>query len=91
MVAPRYHVGSFDDDASYIMAAKALLAGRGLTDHLPSGAVMVGLYPPGYSALLVPLLWVFGDGYLSLRVLSVACFAALFPLTWYYLGRRRLA
>ena len=51
---------------------------------------MVGLYPPGYSALLVPLLWIFGNGFLALRVLSVACYAALFPLTWHYLGRRRI-
>src|ERR1017187_5299970 len=57
LVARHYHVGSFDDDASYILAAKAILAGHGLTSHLASGEVMVGLYPPGYSALLVPLLW----------------------------------
>jgi hypothetical protein len=90
VVAPHYHVGSFDDDASYILAAKAMLAGQGLTSHLVSGEIMVGLYPPGYSALLVPLLWIFGNGFLALRVLSVACYAALFPLTWLYLGRRRI-
>jgi hypothetical protein len=91
VVAPHYHVGSFDDDASYILAAKAILAGHGLTAHLSSGEVMVGLYPPGYSALLVPLLWIFGHGFLALRALSVVCYGALFPLTWQYLGRRRLA
>jgi hypothetical protein len=89
-VAPRYHVGSFDDDASYIMAARALLAGRGLSDVLPSGVVLVGLYPPGYALLLVPVLWLFGNGDAALRGLSVACFAACFPLTWVYLGRRRV-
>jgi hypothetical protein len=91
LVAPHYHVGSFDDDASYILAAKAILAGHGLTSPLASGQVMVGLYPPGYSALLVPLLGIFGQGFLALRALSVVCYAALFPLTWHYLGRRRLA
>jgi hypothetical protein len=90
VVAPHYHVGSFDDDASYILAAKALLAGHGLTAPLASGEVMVGLYPPGYPALLVPLLWLFGPGFVALRLLSGACFAALFPLTWHYLGRRGL-
>ncbi len=90
VVAPHYHVGSFDDDAGYILAAKALLAGHGLTAHLASGEVMVGLYPPGYSALLVPLLWIFGNGFVALRVLSIVCYAALFPLTWYYLDRRGL-
>jgi hypothetical protein len=91
VVAPHYHVGSFDDDASYILTAKAILAGHGLTSHLASGEVMVGLYPPGYSALLVPLLWIFGHGFLALRALSLACYGVLFPLTWHYLGRRRVA
>ena len=31
LVAPHYFVGSFDDDAGYILAARALLAGHGLT------------------------------------------------------------
>ena len=55
LVAPHYFVGSFDDDASYILAAKALLTGQGLTWHLLNGATVVaGSFPPGYSALLVP-------------------------------------
>jgi len=28
VVAPRYHFGSFDDDASYVLVAKALAAGE---------------------------------------------------------------
>lgn len=91
LVAPHYHVGSFDDDASYILTAKALLAGRGLTGHLASGQVVVGLYPPGYSALLAPLLWVWPHTYLPLRLLSVASYSALFPLTWRYLGRHGIS
>lgn len=90
LVAPHYHVGSFDDDASYILAAKALLAGHGLTGHLTSGEVVVGLYPPGYSALIAPLLWIWPHSSIPLRALSSACFAALFPLMWVWLGRRRI-
>jgi hypothetical protein len=90
VVARHYHVGSFDDDASYILTAKAILAGHGLTGRLATGAVVVGLYPPGYAALLAPLVWVFGQADLVLRALSVLCYAALFPLTWCYLARRRL-
>jgi hypothetical protein len=91
LIAPRYHVGSFDDDASYILAAKALLAGQGLTGHLASGEVVVGLYPPGYSALLAPLVWLWPHSFAPLRLLSTVCFAAVFPLLWIYLGRHRVS
>lgn len=88
LIAPHYFVGSFDDDASYILSAKALLAGQGLTGHIGSGAVVVGVYPPGFPALLAPFLWLWPHTFLPLRLLSVACYAAVFPLTWVYLRRR---
>jgi hypothetical protein len=88
LVAPHYHVGSFDDDASYILTAKALLAGHGLNGTVTSGQTISGLYPPGYPALLVPLLWLWPHTFAPMRLLSVLCFAALFPLTWTYLRRR---
>jgi hypothetical protein len=91
VVARHYFVGSFDDDASYIMAAKSLGAGHGLSATLPSGAVLAGAYPPGYPALLVPLASLWPNTFAPMRLLSVACFAALFPLTWAYLSRRRLS
>ena len=88
LVAPHYFVGSFDDDASYILTAKGLLSGAGLTGRLPSGETVVGLYPPGYSALLVPLVWLWPHSFVPLRLLSTVCFAAVFPLTWLLLRRR---
>ncbi len=90
LVAPRYHVGSFDDDASYILTARALLAGQALTGHVASGETVVSLYAPGYSALLVPLVWLWPHSFIPLRVLSALSYAAVFPLTWVFLGRRRL-
>lgn len=88
LVATHYFVGSFDDDASYILSAKALLAGQGLAGHITSGAVVAGVYPPGYPAVLTPLVWLWPHSFVPLRVLSGLCFAALFPLTWVYLRRR---
>ncbi len=88
LVASHYFVGSFDDDAGYILTAKALVAGGGLTTRLPTGEVIAGLYPPGYSALLAPLVWLWPHSFVPLRLLSTACFAALFPLFWVYLGRK---
>ena len=90
LVAPHYFVGSFDDDSGYILAAKALLAGHGLTWLMPNGATVGGSYPPGYSVLLAPLLWIWPHTYVPLRLLSVVCYAGIFPLTWIYLGRRRV-
>lgn len=90
LVAPHYFVGSFDDDSGYILAARALLAGHGLSWLMPNGATVGGSYPPGYPVLLVPFLWIWPHTYVPLRLVSVLCYAAIFPLTWVYLGRRRV-
>lgn len=90
LVAPHYFVGSFDDDSSYIMSARAIAAGHGLTHHVASGDIVAGSYPPGYPSLLAPLVKAFPGTFVPLRLLSVVCFAALFPLTWVYLHRRRV-
>jgi hypothetical protein len=90
LVAPHYFVGSFDDDAGYLLAARALLAGDGLTAHLANTTTVAGSYPPGYSALLAPLLWIWPHTFVPLRLLSTVCYAAIFPLTWVYLRRRRV-
>lgn len=88
LVAPHYFVGSFDDDSSYILSAQALLHGQGLSGHLANGSVVAGVYPPGYPALLTPLVWLWPHTSVPLRLLSVLCYAALFPLVWIYLRRR---
>ena len=90
LIAPHYFVGSFDDDASYILTARALLAGHGLTAHLANQTVVAGSYPPGYPALLVPLVWLWPHSFVPLRLFSVASYALLFPLLWVYLARRRV-
>jgi len=90
VVGRHYFVGSFDDDASYILVSRALAAGHGLTSRLPAGYPLVSTYPPGYAALLAPLAWVSGSAFLAFRVLSVVFLAILLPLVWWYLGRRGL-
>jgi hypothetical protein len=91
VVGRRYHVGSFDDDASYILTARALTSGAGLTTKLATGLPLVGVYPPGYSALLSPLVLIWGHALLPLRALSVVLFLAIFPLTWVYLTARGIS
>src|SRR6202030_1088187 len=41
-------------------------------------------------SLLAPLVKAFPGTFVPFRLLSVVCFAALFPLTWAYLRRRRV-
>ncbi len=85
---PHYHVGSFDDDAGYVMVARALGHGHGLTSTLPAGVPMVASYPPGYSALLTPIALVSGTAYAAFRAMSVLLLGILVPLVWCYLRRR---
>jgi hypothetical protein len=91
LVAPHYFVGSFDDDAGYLLVARALLSGQGLTGHLANGITIAGSFPPGYSALLMPLLWIWPHTFAPERLLSVVCYVGVFPLTWSYLGGRRIS
>jgi hypothetical protein len=89
VVAPRYHVGSFDDDAAYVIMAQGILHGVGLGGYLVHHVALLDAYPPGYPLLLAPLQWLFGGGsYLPERLLSTVCMGAIFPLCWVWLGRR---
>ena len=89
-VAPSYHVGSFDDDANYLMAAHVLAAGGGLSSKMPSGATVIAYYLPGYPMLLVPLVWLWGSALWPPRIFSTVCVALLYPLLWSWMGRRGL-
>jgi hypothetical protein len=83
-------VGSFDDDANYLMAAHVLASGGWLTSTMPSGATVVANYLPGYPVLLVPVVWLFGSALWAPRVLSGLLVAALYPLLWAWMRRRGL-
>ncbi len=80
IVAPTYQVGSFDDDANYLMAAHLLAGGGGLTSVMPSGATVVANYLPGYPLLLVPVIWLFGGSLWAPRLLSTVLVATIYPL-----------
>jgi hypothetical protein len=89
-VAPTYHVGSFDDDGNYLMAAHVLATGGWLTTVMPSGATVVANYLPGYPLLLVPVVWLFGSALWAPRALSGLLVGALYPLLWAWMRRRGL-
>jgi hypothetical protein len=90
-VAPTYRVGSFDDDANYLMAAHVLASGGWLTSVMPNGATVVANYLPGYPLLLVPVVWLFGAALWPPRLLSSILVAALYPLLWAWMARRGLS
>ena len=87
MVTRHYAVGSFDDDASYLMTARALAHGTPLTGTLPIGYPVVATYPPGFALLLAPLAAVAGPATWPYQALVLPCFLALFPLTHLWLRR----
>lgn len=80
VVAPHYHVGSFDDDAHYLALAHAVEHGKGYVDASLPGAPTEALYPPGYPAVLVPLFWLFGGAIWPVRVLSALAFVICVPM-----------
>lgn len=88
VVAPLYHVGSFDDDSHYVLLARALAGGHGFVDLSTPGTPLESTVPPGYPALLTPLALLWSASWIPMRALSAACYLALFPLTWRYLGLR---
>lgn len=79
-VGAHYHVGSFDDDSHYLAVAKALVHGKGYVDTSAPGAPLETLIPPGYPALLAPLLWLAGGALWPLRALSAVAFVVCVPL-----------
>jgi hypothetical protein len=85
-----YFVGSFDDDANYILTARALLHGQGLTGRLVSGSPVVSAYPPGFALLLVPIEWLRAASFVPFQVFSALCYAAVLPLTWVWMRRLRM-
>jgi hypothetical protein len=87
VVTRHYAVGSFDDDASYVMTARALAHGTPLTGTLPIGYPVVATYPPGFALLLAPLALVAGAATWPYQALVCVCFVALFPLTHLWLRR----
>ena len=90
VIAPQYHVGSFDDDGHYLALAHAFQHGKGYVDTSLPGSPIETLYPPGYPLLLVPLLWIFGGAMWPLRVLSAIAMVACVPLTDVLLRRHRV-
>jgi Glycosyltransferase family 87 len=87
IVATHYHVGSFDDDASYIMTARAIAHGTGFGGTLPAGYPLISTYPPGFAILLSPVALVAGSATWPYRALVLVFFVALFPLTHLWLRR----
>ena len=87
LLAPLYHVGSFDDDGSYVLIARALARGVGFGGTLQAGYPLIGTYPPGFPLVLTPVALVAGSATWPYRVLVLVFFLALFPLTDLWLRR----
>lgn len=85
-----FQVGTYRDDARYIVAARALATGNGYSlASFPDPPPPETQYPPGYPALLAPLTLIYPNWLAALRVPSLVFTLASLPL-WFLLLRRRL-
>ncbi len=80
----RYGIGLTPDSVTYVTGARGIADGRGYTDAFDSA---IGLFPPGYSAVLALGEWL-GIGVLdAARGLSALSFGFTVFLAWVLLGR----
>lgn len=75
-------VGSFWDDAHYIILAESLADGTGYRLINLPGAPVEEAFPPGYPLLLAPLVTLFPENFLPLKLLSLAFWLASLPLLY---------
>ena len=69
----RYHsyVGTYNDDSTYIILAKALLSGRGYVNSMFPEASPHRQFPPGFSIILIPFVSFIVDQYEQLRWVNI--------------------
>ncbi|MGH9125154.1 MAG: hypothetical protein ACRDZ8_10575, partial [Acidimicrobiales bacterium] len=68
--------------------ARAIAAGHGVTSRVAGGVPLIGVYPPGYPAVLSPFAVIWRSSVLDFRAVSLALYLAVFPLLWRYLKQR---
>src|SRR5579884_2635497 len=84
-----FQVGTYMDDAHYLVAARALGTGHGYSLSILSGSPPELRYPPGWPLLLVPVVQAFPNSLAAPKALSLALTVASLPL-WHRVLCRRL-
>ncbi len=83
-------VGTYQDDAHYIVTARALAAGKGFSLISLVDAPPELNFPPGYPLILVPVVLAVPHSLDALRLPSIVFTLAAIPL-WYLYLRKRFA
>jgi len=83
-----WQVGSYHDDAWYIVTARELAAGNGFARPWTLPTMPETWLPPGYPLLLSPLVWLFPSSFVPLKLLNLAAAAGSVALCALYLRRR---
>lgn len=81
-------VGSFYDDAHYIILAESLGAGRGYHLINQPQAPTETAFPPGWPLLLTPLVKLFPGNFTVLKALSLCFWLATIPLVYKLFAER---
>jgi len=90
---PKPFIGG--DNARYINLARSMLLGKGYRDITHPDEPRYTLYPPGFPALLMPVIAIFGTNIPLLKIIPMLCglgafiffiliVQILFPKTWIY-------
>jgi len=73
-----FQVGAFTDDATYIVLARSLARGMGYTLSNFPQPIRETTFPPGYPLLLMPLVYLWPNSFVPLKLLSLlATFATV--------------
>jgi 4-amino-4-deoxy-L-arabinose transferase-like glycosyltransferase len=84
LMIPAIQVGTWNDDAAYINVARSLLQGHGLSlTYLPTDLVYP-IVPVGYPLVLAPLVFLFPNSFLPLKLLSSVFLLAAVVLVYHW-------
>jgi hypothetical protein len=77
-----FQVGAFTDDATYIVLARSLAHGVGYTLSNFPQPIRETTFPPGYPLLLAPLVYLWPNSFVPLKLLSLLATVASIALLW---------
>lgn len=83
-----FYVGTYMDDANYVILAESIAEGRGYRQINYPDAPLETRYPPGYPVVLAPIIALVGNNLNLLKLPSVIATSLAVWLVWRLFGDR---
>lgn len=77
-----FQVGTFTDDATYVVLARSLARGEGFALGNFPAPIPESTFPPGYPLLLVPLAYLWPQSFLPMQVASIMATLGTIFIFW---------